>query len=51
LTAEAKNLIVSEKPEEYDIPATLSVDYWVRPEKIYEISCQDLTRSPLYKLS
>lgn len=43
--------IVKEKPHEFEIPETLRMDFYIRPKYVFKVTCQDLSRSPLYKLS
>lgn len=43
--------MVIKKPNEFEIPETLRMDYYIGPKYVFKVTCQDLTRSPLYKLS
>lgn len=46
-----KQETVTEKPAVFEIPESLRMDYYMNPKYVFKVTCQDLSRSPLYKLS
>lgn len=49
-TSVFNSLIIDKKPEDYEIPRTLKIENYIKPTHVFKVVCQDLTRSPLYKL-
>lgn len=42
------DLVVKEKPKEYEIDKALEADVWVRPKLVVEIAADEITRSPVH---
>ncbi len=43
-----RELLVQEKPPEYDVDKNLSPDVWMRPKLVVEILADEITRSPIH---
>jgi ATP-dependent DNA ligase len=33
----------------YEIPKSIRMDVWFKPEQVVEVDCQEFSRSPLYE--
>ncbi len=42
------DLVVAEKPKEYEVPEALTADVWVSPKLIVEIAADEITKSPVH---
>lgn len=48
LVAKAKNLVVKEKPANYEVLKVMNCDVWIKPEIVGEFKADDLTKSPMH---